>query len=162
MAVDSIQFRSTLAQWSSGVTVVTALLDDRRYGMTASSFSSVSLDPPLILVCVGKEAYSHQILLDAGHFGVNILSAAQADLGRRFSAKTIDYEDRFTDLTVVTGTTGSPMLPDVVAWLDCRTVQHVEAGDHTIFIGEVLESQVNGGAPLLYMNRKWGTFREIE
>ena len=87
MLIDSVQFRSTLAQWASGVTVVTTAHEGLLYGMTASSFSSVSLTPPLILVCIAKYAYTHQILLDAGSFGVNILSAEQADLGKRFAEK---------------------------------------------------------------------------
>jgi flavin reductase (DIM6/NTAB) family NADH-FMN oxidoreductase RutF len=160
MPIDSMQFRNTLAQWASGVTVVTTTHDGLRYGMTASSFSSVSLEPPLILICVGKSAFTHDLLLATGTFGVNILSATQLDLGKRFAEKHGDYIDRFSDLDVVTGLTGSPLLANSLAWLECRTMKAVEAGDHTIFIGEVVDSKINGGEPLLYVNRMWGTFQE--
>lgn len=158
MPIDSVQFRSTLAQWASGVTVVTTAHEGLLYGMTASSFSSVSLTPPLILVCIAKYAYTHQILLDAGSFGVNILSAEQADLGKRFAEKHAEYINRFADLDVVYGEYGVPLLSRVMAWLDCKTYQVVDAGDHSVFIGEVLSTQINGGEPLLYFNRKWGAF----
>lgn len=160
MPIDPMHFRNTLAQWASGVTVVTTTHNGLRYGMTASSFSSVSLEPPLILICVGKAAFTHDLLLATGRFGVNILSATQLELGKRFAEKHGDYIDRFSDLDVVTGLTGSPLLVNSLAWLECRTVEAIEAGDHTIFIGEVIDSKINGGEPLLYVNRMWGTFRE--
>jgi flavin reductase (DIM6/NTAB) family NADH-FMN oxidoreductase RutF len=160
MPIDPMQFRNTLAQWASGVTVVTTTHDGLRYGMTASSFSSVSLEPPLILICVGKAAFTHDLLLETRTFGVNILSTAQLELGKRFAEKHGDYIDRFSDLDVVTGITGSPLIASALAWLECRTLKAVDAGDHTIFIGEVIDSKINGGEPLLYANRMWGTFQE--
>ena len=160
MPIDPMQFRNTLAQWASGVTVVTTTHDGLRYGMTASSFSSVSLEPPLILICVGKAAFTHDLLLETRTFGVNILSATQLELGKRFAEKHGDYIDRFSDLDVVTGLTGSPLLASALAWLECRTVKAVDAGDHTVFIADVIDSKINGGEPLLYVNRMWGTFRE--
>lgn len=159
MPIDPMQFRNTLAQWASGVTVVTTTVGGLRYGMTASSFSSVSLEPPMILICVGKAAFTHDLLLETGTFGVNILNAEQLQIGKRFAERHGDYIDRFSDLNVITGSTGSPFLADALAWLECRTVQTVDAGDHTVFIGEVIDSQINGGEPLLYVNRMWGTFR---
>ena len=162
MPIDSMQFRNTLAQWASGVTVVTTTHGGLRYGMTASSFSSVSLEPPLILICVGKAAFTHDLILETRTFGVNILSAAQLELGKRFAEKHGDYVDRFSDLNVMTGLLGSPLLTEALAWLECKTTQAVDAGDHTVFIGEVIDSKINGGEPLLYVNRMWGTFQEHE
>jgi flavin reductase (DIM6/NTAB) family NADH-FMN oxidoreductase RutF len=159
MPIDPMQFRNTLAHWASGVTVVTTTHGGLRYGMTASSFSSVSLMPPLILICVGKAAFTHNLILETGSFGVNILSAAQLELGKRFAEKHGDYIDRFSDLDVEEGQRGSPLLTDAVAWLECQTTQAVDAGDHTVFIAEVIDVKVNGGEPLLYVNRMWGTFK---
>lgn len=161
MPIDPIQFRNTLAQWASGVTVITVAHEGLSYGMTASSFSSVSLLPPLILVCIAKSAYTHQILLQAEGFGVSILSTTQADLGRRFSEKHGEYVDRFADLEVAYGESGAPLLRNAMAWLDCRTAQTIDAGDHTIVLGEVLASEVGSGEPLLYFNRKWGAFAPL-
>lgn len=159
MSIDPMQFRNTLAQWASGVTVVTTTHNGLRYGMTASSFSSVSLEPPLILICVGKAAFTHDLILATGSFGVNILSATQLDLGMRFAEKHGDYIDRFSDLDIVAGSTGSPLLAGALAWMECQTAKAVDAGDHTIFVGEVIDSQIYGGEPLLYVNRMWGTFK---
>lgn len=160
MAIDATQFKATLAQWASGVTVVTTAHDGQYYGMTASSFSSVSLNPSLILICVAKKAHTHDHLIASGAFGVHILAAHQTDLGKRFAGLLPDITDRFAGLAITTRQTGSPILTDTLAWMDCRIHQTVEAGDHTVIIGEILDSQVaaNPTAPLLYFNRQWGHF----
>ncbi len=160
MAIDAAQFKATLAQWASGVTVVTTAHDGQYYGMTASSFSSVSLNPPLILICVAKKAHTHDHLVAAGAFGVHILAAHQTDLGKRFAGLLPEITDRFAGLTVITRQTGSPILPDTLAWMDCRIHQAVDAGDHTVVIGEILDAQVASppADPLLYFSRQWGRF----
>lgn len=160
MAIDAALFKSTLAQWASGVTVVTVTHHGVYHGMTASSFSSVSLNPPLILVCVAKKAHTHNLLLEAGAFGVNILGESQADLGKRFAGLLPDITDRFAGIEYAIGETGSPLLSGVLASMDCRVHQAVDAGDHTVVIGEILAAQVTAGDPLLYSNRRWGKFSE--
>ncbi len=160
MAIEAALFRSTLAQWASGVTVVTVNHEGEYHGMTASSFSSVSLTPPLILVCVAKKAHTHDALLAAGAFGVNILGESQTDFGKRFAGLLPEITDRFADLDYTLGETGSPLLPGVLAWMDCRVHQVVDSGDHTVVIGEILAAHVSPGEPLLYFNRRWGQFVE--
>ena len=160
MAIDAALFKSTLAQWASGVTVVTVNHGGAYHGMTASSFSSVSLTPPLILVCVAKKAHTHDALLEAGAFGVNILGESQIEFGKRFAGMFPEITDRFASLEYTLGQTGSPLLPDVLAWMDCRVHQAIDAGDHTVVIGEILAAHVSPGEPLLYSNRRWGHFSE--
>ncbi|MCU0464616.1 MAG: flavin reductase family protein [Anaerolineae bacterium] len=162
MAIDAALFRQSLSQWASGVTVVTLAHGGEYHGMTASSFSSVSLTPPLILVCIAHHAATHARLMETGAFAVNILAEHQADLGKRFAGMMPDITDRFADLTITTAETGSPLLDGVLAALDCRTHQTVEAGDHTILIGEIVAAHVNPGEPLIYSNRRWGGFRQGE
>lgn len=157
--VDDKRFKNTLARWASGVTVVTTYYDNARQGITVSSFSSVSLEPPLILICIGKQLYTHEAIITSGAFAVNILKAGQVALGKRFAGMFPDLEDRFEGLVCETATTGAPILPGVSAWLDCRMRYAYDGGDHTIFVGEVMATGVGDEVqPLLYYNRQWGTF----
>lgn len=160
MAIDATVFRSTLAQWASGVTVVTVNHGGEYHGMTVSSFSSVSLTPPLILVCIAKKAHTHDALLETGAFGVNILAGSQIEMGKRFAGMLPEITDRFDGLDYTLGETGSPLLPDVLAWMDCRIHQAIDAGDHTVVIGEIINAHASSGEPLLYANRQWGYFTE--
>ena len=156
MAIDSQDFRATLAQWASGVTVVTTVHDGQRVGITASSFSSVSLEPPRILICVAKRLYTHQMIERSRIFGVNILSSEQQAWGMRFAGQVPELEDRFSDIDVFTAETGAPLLPDVLGWLDCRLSAAHDAGDHTIFVGDVIAASAQeSGDPILYYNRQW-------
>lgn len=160
MPIDSALFRNTLAQWASGVTVITTHHDGTPFGMTASSFSSVSMTPPLILVCVAHRAAIHQHIIASGAFCVHILSDQQTDLGRLFAGQMPDIADRFAHTPHRYGQTGSPILESALAWMDCRIHQAVEAGDHTVLIGEIVDAGVAEGQPILYYNRRWGHFAE--
>ena len=156
MVIDSQSFRAALAQWASGVTVVTTYQDEQNIGITASSFCSLSLDPPRILICVAKRLYTHKVIEETGVFAVNILSAAQEELGMRFAGKVPEGEDRFDGIEITRAVTGSPLLPDVLGWLDCRLSDAFDGGDHTIFVGDVMAADaVEEGDPILYYNRQW-------
>jgi len=157
MSFTSRQFRDALGCFATGVTVVTGRrADGRPVGLTANAFSSVSLDPPLVLFCLDRKAESLQAFLDGRHFAVNVLRAEQEDLSNRFADPTID---RFADLAFETWETGCPILPDTLASLECTLHAHHDGGDHVIFIGRVQRircSDTDGGAqpatrgPLLY------------
>ncbi len=161
MTVDRDTFRQALGQWPSGVTVVTTLVDGEPHGMTASSFSSVSLDPPLVSVCVARHAASHDRIRNAGVFAISILAKDQVEAGMRF-AGMLDVEDRFAGVATSTAATGAPHLDAALAWLDCRVWAAHDGGDHTIFVGEVLAAgAADGRAPLLYHDRAWGQFADV-
>lgn len=148
MSIDPALFRSVLGRFATGVTVVTARdADGRDHGMTVSAFSSVSLDPPLVLCCIEHEAAMHPVLERTETFAVNILSASQEALSRRFSERELE---RFDGIGYERAQDGAPLLDGVLAYLECRTVARHEAGDHTIVIGEVENAEAYGGAPLLY------------
>jgi flavin reductase (DIM6/NTAB) family NADH-FMN oxidoreductase RutF len=160
MPVDPTTFRQVLGRWPSGVTVVTTADGGQRYGLTASSFSSVSLEPPLVSVCVARASRAHEPIAAAGVFAVHILRKDQIDLGMRFAGMT-DHADRFGDLEVRTAVTGAPLLADALGWVDCKVWAAHAAGDHTIFLGEVLDGGVAGGTgPLVYHSRSWGQFAD--
>lgn len=161
--VDTTTFRDVMAQWPSGVTVVTTLSDDATWhGMTASSFSSVSLDPPLVSICLSRTLYSHQLISDSGIFGVNVLAKDQTDVGRRFAGMDPGVEDRFAGESWTTAATGAPLLDSALGWFDCRVVHAYPGGDHTIFVGEVLAGHAaRRSAPLLFHSRGWGQFADV-
>lgn len=160
--VDTTTFRDVMAQWPSGVTVVTTLVDGAWHGMTASSFSSVSLDPPLVSVCLDRRLYSHGLISAAGVFGINVLAKDQAEVARVFAGMVPGVEDRFAGESWTTAETGTPLLDSALGWLDCRVVHEYPGGDHTIFVGEVVAGHAaRRTAPLLFHSRGWGQFADV-
>ena len=116
----------------------------------------MSLNPPLILVCVEHGADSHDCIRDAGVFTVNFLASDQERIARRFAAWEVDT--KFEGLAFHTEITGAPILEDALAWVDCRVYAEHQAGDHTIFIGEVLAGDAREGGPLMYYRGGYGRF----
>lgn len=148
MSLDPDTFRAVLGRFASGVTVVTCTdTDGTDHGMTISAFSSVSLHPPLVLICVDHKASIHDVLLDAPAYAINILTADQEALARRFAETGAQ---RFTGIGFTRGQTGAPLLDDVLATLECRQVARHEAGDHTLIIGETEVAILGEAKPLLY------------
>jgi flavin reductase len=145
-------FRSALGAFATGVTVITTRGEEHSYGMTANAFSSVSLDPPLVLICAKSGAEGSEHIDSNGVFAVNVLAAHQEPLSRYFSSKDRPRgRDAFRNVPHRIAVTGSPILDEVVAYLDCRLHTSHTAGDHEIFIGEVLALEVNQeAAPLLF------------
>lgn len=145
-----------MAQWASGVTILTSHHNGQLVGITASSFSSVSLEPPRVLICVAKRLYTHKVIEASGVFGITILSEAQVEWGMRFAGMVPEGEDRFDGVDIFTLETGSPLLSGALGWLDCRLFAAYDGGDHTIFVGDVVAtSAVETGEPILYYNRQW-------
>ncbi|MGH7319889.1 MAG: flavin reductase family protein [Candidatus Rokuibacteriota bacterium] len=148
MPVTAIQFRLALRHLAAGVTVVTTRDGDGRpCGLTASAFTGVSLDPPLVLICVDHEAAAHPAFEAHGWFAVNMLAKHQEQLARQFA---LSGGDKFAGVAFREGRAGLPILEDVVAALECRIVHRYEGGDHTIFVGQVEGTVIGGGAPLVY------------
>jgi flavin reductase (DIM6/NTAB) family NADH-FMN oxidoreductase RutF len=131
--------------------------------MTANAVTSLSLDPMLVLVCVDKAADTHDILAQAGVFAVNILNRTQADLSDRFANKDFDGAHGLDEVPHGFAVTGSPIIEGAIAYLDCRTAMEHHGGDHTIFIGEVLEAkELRDDAPLVFYRGKYGQFCESD
>ena len=146
------EFRQTVGSFATGVTVVTTRGDEHAYGMTANSFSSVSLDPPLVLGCAIAGTEGSEVISKNGKFAVNILAADQEPISRYFSSKDRPRgADAFRDVSHRDGVTGCPILDGVAGHLDCTLVASHDAGDHVIFIGEVQALDVTPDvAPLLF------------
>ena len=146
--VEPPEFRRVLGHFVTGVTVVTTRdRSDAPAGLTANSFASVSLAPPLVLVCIDKTSKTHALIAAAGVFAVNVLGDAQEGISRRFADET---EGRFDGITWRPEITGAPVLDDVLAWVDCRLHSTCDGGDHTIYIGEVIAGDAREGVPLLF------------
>jgi flavin reductase (DIM6/NTAB) family NADH-FMN oxidoreductase RutF len=157
--VDKIQFRTALSRFASGVTVVTTQdAEARPLGITVSAFSSLSLDPPLVLVCIDRGAYLHDAFQASGVFVVNVLGAGQEDLSRLFASRE---PDKFAGLGYTRGLGGVPVLADTLAAIECRLKHAYEGGDHTIFVGEVETVTVrDAGQPLLYYRGGYATMKQ--
>jgi flavin reductase (DIM6/NTAB) family NADH-FMN oxidoreductase RutF len=148
MPVSKDDFRIALSRFVSGVTVVTVLdSDSQPAGITVSAFSSVSLDPPLVLACIDKRASVHAHLTEGSHFAINILAQDQEHLSRRFASKD---QDRFGGAGYREGACGAPLLEGALAHIECRVVHAYPGGDHTIVVGEVESMNVTDHKPLAY------------
>jgi flavin reductase (DIM6/NTAB) family NADH-FMN oxidoreductase RutF len=157
MTVDPHAFRAVLGRFASGVTVVTTVDkngDDR--GMTVSAFSSVSLEPPLVLICIEHTGSVYQPMADATSFTVNILSEGQEAIARRFAGPD---PDRFEGLGFSRGANGNAMFTDVLGYIQCNVVARHPTGDHDILVGEVEEAMAEEGRPLLYYR---GGYAQLE
>jgi len=150
MPLTPTEFRTALRAFAAGVTVVTTRdREGHPSGLTASAFTSVSLTPPLVLVCVDHAATAHPDFRERGWFAVNVLRREQESLSRRFA---VSGGDKFRDVPYHEGPSGLPLLDGTLATLECRIVDAHEAGDHTIFIGLVESASVAGGRPLVYFH----------
>lgn len=149
MAVDPAVFVEALASWPSGVTIVTSRDGDRIHGMTVSAFSSVSLEPPLILVCAEKSSITNSLIEQSRVFCVNVLAVGQDALSNKFASKK-DEHRRFEGLDCQDGATGCPRIPGAAAQFDCRVVETVDAGDHCVYIGSLEHAVISDAEPLVY------------
>ena len=157
--IDPDTFRSVLGRFASGVTILTACDDlGRDHGMTVSAFSSLSLEPPLVLFCVDHAAAMHEMLLALPPVGISILAAPQEAYSRRFADEE-GRDDRFDGLAYARGESGVVLIDNALAHLECRTIAHVEGGDHTIFIAAVNRAEPRKGRPLLYYR---GGYAQLE
>lgn len=154
LTIDPEQLRLAMRAWSSGVTVVCAAHNGEQHGMTVSSFTSVSLEPPLIIISLHTESRTHRLIQASGAFAVSILSADQRAVSDRFAGRTDENADRFLGLQTETLITGAPLLAGALAHLDCRVKQAIPAGTNTVFLAEVAAARGTGdGLPLVYHNR---------
>jgi flavin reductase (DIM6/NTAB) family NADH-FMN oxidoreductase RutF len=146
-----------MRRFPTGVTIVTTLADGVPYGFTANAFTSVSADPPMVLICVNREASAHPMISRASIFCVNILAAGQAEIAKLF-ADHGRRTDRFEGLSTRRAATGAPVIDGCLAYVDCRLAEEHTAGTHTLFLGEVLDTGSIDGRPLGYLN---GAYRDF-
>lgn len=162
MGVDEQALRETMRLWTCGVTVVTTSDGQQRSGMTVSSFTSISLEPPLILVCLHKQAETCQMIARTGVFAVSMLGEEHEITCMQFAGYTElpPEADRFYNVETVTHHTGAPVLKEAIAWLDCRVYGMHDGGTHQIYVGEVLATgrEPDPAWPLVWHNRSYRRF----
>jgi flavin reductase (DIM6/NTAB) family NADH-FMN oxidoreductase RutF len=147
-SVSADEFRRACGRFATGVTIAT-VIDPKGnpHGLTVSSFTSVSLEPPLVLICLGHEVTVIDAFRAARYFGINVLTEEQEDISRRFARKG---EDRFNGLAWRAGKTGAPLIPGSLAAIECETAQRITSGDHDIFVGRMVGAETSEGPPLLH------------
>ncbi len=156
MPINKDEFRAALGRFASGVTIVTTKdADGKLYGLTVSAFCSVSLEPPLILVCIEKTTGSHHALKKSGFFAVNILHESQQYYSDQFASY---LPDKFDGIEFEINENGIPVLKNTLAGLECRLVNAYDGGDHTIFVGQIEKSRISDGKPLIYFH---GNYRKM-
>lgn len=160
--VEPETFRKVMGRFASGVTVVTTCQGDQRAGITVNAFCSVSLDPPLVLVCIEQRNYTHDLVSESGIFAVNILSSAQADISRCFASQSDAKFRDFCGVSTHQEATGAPVFDTCVAFVDCQLVAMYPGGDHSIFVGRVQALGSSEEAPLLYYRARYGQVYENE
>lgn len=154
--LDSEQLRAAMRGWSAGVTVVTAAYKGELHGMTVNSFTSISLDPALIIIALQASTRTHTLVSKSKTFGVTILAKEQTAISDLFAGRRPDVSERFAEVKTETLVTGAPLIADGLSWLDCRVIQTVRAGANTLFIAEVLAARaIHNGEPLIYHNRAY-------
>ncbi|HTP01723.1 MAG TPA: flavin reductase family protein [Anaerolineales bacterium] len=155
------ELRTAMRAWTSGVTVVTAFWQGERHGMTVSSFTSISLDPPLIAISLQTASRTHDVVVKSGAFGVTILAAGQQELSERFANRQTTMGERLDGLETETLVTGAPLLKGGLAYLDCRVTQSIPCGMNTLFVAEVVAVRGDDhDAPLVYHDRTYHRLEE--
>ena len=153
MTASAAQFRNVLAQWASGVSVVTTNHDGMLYGLTVSSFSSLSLDPPLVLVCLSNNNRIVTMIEASRGFAVSILASGQIAASNYFARQGRLPTPDFTEIEGEWTSSGQPVIRGALAWMVCELQKTFVEGDHTVVIGRVLDTHVGQGEPLLYWSR---------
>ncbi|CAA9529905.1 MAG: Nitrilotriacetate monooxygenase component B [uncultured Thermomicrobiales bacterium] len=162
MTIPADLFRDVFSRWPTGAGVLTARVDGQAHGMVVGSFCSLSADPPLAMVSLGRVTRMHDLLAAADRFAVSILGAEQRTLLERFAGLDRRFDaDRFTGLTTIETPSGLPVFPGALAWAECRLVAQHPGANYTIFVGELVEAGLGDAAeasPLLYFRRRVGSF----
>lgn len=154
--LNSEQLRQAMRAWTSGVTIVTASYKGEQHGMTVSSFTSIAIEPPVILISLQTSSRTHKLVSQANVFAVTILADDQGDLSDRFAGRVPDAEDRFVSVETETLVSGAPFIKGGLAYLDCRVTQAIPVGSNTLFLAEVVAARGNGeGQPLVYHDRNY-------
>ncbi|MBI5353557.1 MAG: flavin reductase family protein [Chloroflexi bacterium] len=158
MPLDPENLRAAMRAWSASVTVVTAVYEGSRHGMTVNSFTSISLEPATVSISLQHSSRTYELVTKSRAFGLTMLSTEQVKISDVFAGRYPEIEDRFAGVLTETLVTGSPLIVGGLAWLDCRIIETYDAGMNTLFIAEVLAARSFGdGQPLMYHNRKyWG------
>lgn len=163
-SIDPEQLKKAMRTWVTGIAIVTGNHNGQTHGLTANSFNAIALSPPTILIALQNQSQTKEIVQCGGVFGISILESRQISIAQRFAGQIDADRPRFEGIETFTMSTGSPMIKNACAYLDCKVVRTFNVGNTTVFLGEVIEAKVNGNnhEPLLYLNRKWRNLADVE
>ena len=147
MPIDEATFRQAMGHFATGVAIVTTEHKGEQFGITVASFASLSLRPPLLLICIEKTAKTHDAIASSKKFAASILAGDQEEISSRFASRR---DDKFTDLATRRGKLGLTLIEGAIATIECKLHSTFPGGDHSIFVGEVVEAEMNEARPLLY------------
>lgn len=154
--VEPENMRRAMRNWATGVTIVTSIYNGTRHGMTVSSFTSVSIDPAMVLVSLQDNARTHRLVKESGVFAITILDQSQIAISDRFAGRQTEKLDRFLSVDTFTLVTGAPLIRGGLVSFDCQVCDTYDIGQHTLYIGQVLAMQKGDGKqPLIYFNRQY-------
>jgi flavin reductase (DIM6/NTAB) family NADH-FMN oxidoreductase RutF len=154
MTLDPEQLRHAMRAWTTGVAIITAVHEEQRYGMTINSFTSISLEPPLVSVTLKQLTHTHDLVEKSGEFAITILSTDQGNLSDLFAGKVPSITDRFEGVETETLQIDAPLLKGGIAFFNCRVINSMPVGENTVFFAEVIAAAGDGeGDPLVYHNR---------
>jgi flavin reductase (DIM6/NTAB) family NADH-FMN oxidoreductase RutF len=157
------KLRAVMRCYPQGVTVAATTFMNRRWGLTVSSFTSLSLDPPLVLICISKASRAHEAFTASGHFTISVLAEDQREVSELFAGRMGGDADRFSRASALETRRGLPILAGAIAWLECERWALYDGGDHTIIVGRVLDGAVLREAkPLVYYRRRYARLAEGE
>ena len=162
MTLDPEQLRHAMRAWTTGVSIVTASHADQQYGMTVNSFTSISLEPPLVSLALKNLTHTHDLVERSGEFAVTILAAHQKELSDRFAGKHPEIKDRFEGVATERLLINAPLIKGGIAYFNCRVVNSILVGENTLYVAEVIAVQGEGtGEPLVYHNRVYWKLTDI-
>src|SRR5574339_880309 len=144
MTLDPEKLRRAMRAWTTGVAIVTSIYEDQQYGMTINSFTSISLEPPLICVTLKRLTHTHDLVTKSGMFSVTILTSSQKELSDRFAGRLPQVTNRFEGLQTETISLDSPVFKDGLAYFDCNVLSSMPVGENTLFIAEVVDARGEG------------------
>ena len=153
MSITAENLKEIMRNWTTGVAIITSQFEDNVHGMTVNSFTSVSLDPPLVVVTLANNTRSCLLVKNSKEFGVTILSSSQKEISDKFSGKFGEFIDRFENLDVFSLSNNIPLISAGLAWINCDVIQEIDLGHSTLFIARVIAAKSAGGDPLLYHDR---------
>lgn len=154
MSILPDQLRIAMRRWATGVAIVSSAHEGKAHGMTVSSFTSLSLDPPYVLVSLGRMTRTHDLVIHSGIFGVTILAEDQTGISNNFANAQTELGGRFEGIETFHLVSGVPLIRGALAWFDCTVVKTIDAGTHSVIIGEVVAvEEGDDGPPLMYFNQ---------
>lgn len=162
--MDEKSFKQIMSHWLTGIVVITTAQDETMVGLTANSFASMSIDPMLVVITLGKGLSSLEVFQHADHFAINMLRKDQSELGKVFAGMIPERKaNRFEGLEITRTDNGVPLLPDTLAWMECKVYERVDVGASILYLGEVIDGGYSEGQePLAYYQRQWGEFQPFE